>query len=412
MNTLEEQLHDALHGRVDALDQAPLSFTDVRHRARRIQRRRTIAAGAGIVAAVALLVPAGLAVTDVFPRSDAPPATNGPDLTEPITIDPTAAPEGDAAGLPLLEIGEQRLLAGGEEYDLPKTYRQITPYGDGWVAIGLEEEGGSFLDILDANLAVEEGRVDARGLAVRSDGQRVAWAEDDGSQWRVLNADTTRQTEPISTELPPGALSQVVGFLPGDEVVVELLDTEAQKATMVIATRQGRAETIDTPFVTMSSSSPVSGLVAGQTSSGSASGSCSAVIDPRSGRTGTVWETCDHYLGQFSPDGSQLVGLGTDSGAAGSPALSILDAATGESLLDFTVPAVGTRQNDGRYRTIFIEPYSVVWEDDDTLLAVVVDGAEQYVARLGLDGTVERLAGPVTVNDGTVAYWLSPAAAD
>ena len=78
MNTpvpdLEEQLHDALHGRVDALDQAPLSFTDVRHRARRIQRRRTMAAGAGIAAAIALLVPAGQAVTDAFPKSETPPA--------------------------------------------------------------------------------------------------------------------------------------------------------------------------------------------------------------------------------------------------------------------------------------------------------------------------------------------------
>ena len=42
---LEDQVHDALHRTADPLQRAPFSVTDVRTRARRIQRRRAAVAG-------------------------------------------------------------------------------------------------------------------------------------------------------------------------------------------------------------------------------------------------------------------------------------------------------------------------------------------------------------------------------
>ena len=50
----------------------------------------------------------------------------------------------------------------------------------------------------------------------------------------------------------------------------------------------------------------------------------------------------------------------------------------------------------------------VAWEDDETLLATYTDGDQQYVVRLGLDGTVERVAGPVTADVGSLALRLTP----
>jgi hypothetical protein len=42
------------------------------------------------------------------------------------------------------------------------------------------------------------------------------------------------------------------------------------------------------------------------------------------------------------------------------------------------------------------------------LLATYTDGNQQYVVRLGLDGAVERVTGPVTVDPGQVALRLTP----
>ena len=50
----------------------------------------------------------------------------------------------------------------------------------------------------------------------------------------------------------------------------------------------------------------------------------------------------------------------------------------------------------------------VVWEDDDTVVATLVTGDRQYVVRLGLDGTVERVGGEaVEVDPGDVALMFA-----
>ena len=53
-------LTDSLHRTVDGMDRAPLTFGDVRSRARRIRRNRALAAGAGVVAAMAVIVPTAM----------------------------------------------------------------------------------------------------------------------------------------------------------------------------------------------------------------------------------------------------------------------------------------------------------------------------------------------------------------
>ena len=54
---LEDQVHDALHRRVDPIQHSPFTVTDVRQRARRIQRRRTAVAGAAVAAVLAIAAP-------------------------------------------------------------------------------------------------------------------------------------------------------------------------------------------------------------------------------------------------------------------------------------------------------------------------------------------------------------------
>ena len=404
----EDQLHEALRGRADSLDAAPLSLADVRTRARTIQRRRTAAAGVGIAAVLALLVPAGLAVTANAPRGEAPPATRVPSqvpsqvpsVASPVTVDVDGALPGEAASVPLLVDGDRLLVTGGEEVALPADYDQIAPYLDGWIAMR-NEEGVRTVDVLGADLRVDDS---ASGdvLTVRDDGERVAFAAYDGVRWTVVNRDALGREQEIWTNLTPGprnARVRTVGFLPGDEVVAAQIDPDDGTESGMIVTRGSDIEPLD-GFLSLVGSSPATGLVAGQTEF-TGDGSCSAVSDPRSGRAGMLWETCEHQLGAFSPNGSLLVGTSPYFDGLTFPTLSVLDSVTGEPVLDFDVPGAGTR-------AVGFTP-EVVWEDDSTLLASIVDGDQHRVVRLGLDGSVEIVAGPITHDPFTPAYRRSPA---
>lgn len=164
-------------------------------------------------------------------------------------------------------------------------------------------------------------------------------------------------------------------------------------AVQVVATQNHGEGTIstfvadgDTPValpgpIAARSASPVTGLVAAVTSS-DVEGSCSAVVDGTP--TGAVaWETCDYTLGAFSPDGQHVVGAAAAESEYGSPTLAILDATTGEAVVDFEV-AAGPRQIVG------IDSH-MVWEDADTLVVRVMTVDDYSIIRLGLDGTVQRV---------------------
>ncbi len=114
----------------------------------------------------------------------------------------------------------------------------------------------------------------------------------------------------------------------------------------------------------------------------------------------TAWRTCDHSVLGVSPDGRHVLGFTDYLTAGGSPTLAVLDAATGERVVDFEVAGARTG-------VVAINP-EVAWEDDGTVVATLVTGERQYVVRLGLDGTVERVGGEgVDVAPGAVALKLA-----
>ena len=395
---LEDQVHDALHRRVDPLQRSPLTVTDVRLRARRIQRRRTIAAGAVVAAALAIAVPVGLAVNGPTPRSDVPPATRSPQVTGPVRIDPRSADVGDAPSVPLVDTTGPTLTSGGEPVVLPEAYAQISPYRDGWIAT-VRDEGVTTVEILSGTWRVEDSVPDTSDLTVSDDGSRVAYAYYDGSRWTVVDNDSAGERAEETTPLPDGPLEatvRTVGFLPDGALVAAQVDPDDGSETAFVVTTQDTTTPIS-GLVKAVSASPVTGMVAGLTSVDGAT-SCSAVIDARARADAPMWETCDRQLGAFSPDGQRLVGF-ADTPDGPSPTLSVLDAVTGGAILDFEVTGA-------RDRVVGIA--QAVWESDQTLLATYVDGNQQYVVRLGIDGTVQRVAGPVTNDDFTLSLRLTP----
>lgn len=378
---LEDQVHDALHRRVDPLQHAPFDVTDVRRRARRIQRRRATAAGVAVAAVLAIAVPFGLAATGPAQRTEVPPATQPPApsiASGTVLVDPSSAETLAQAPVPLLDVDAPSLITSDGTIDLPGPFAVLTPYLDGWVGVQMDEGAGT-LRFLGADGTVEDGGIPTGGLVTNPDGTRVAWSEYTGSQWEVVVADPSGSTEPVRTTFPPAPPEhrvEPVGFVAGDEVVVRTFDDSVETKTYVVRDRQPVEVT---GLLEATSASAATGLVAGL-SSLTADGACSGAVDA----AGTpVWETCEHSTGDFSPSGTYVVGTDPEADGYGSPTVSVLDGSTGEEIVTFEA-ALPRRTVGGFYS-------QVAWEGDEALVVRLFRGDDYAMMRLGLDGTVQRI---------------------
>ncbi len=88
---LGARLTREMHRRTDGLHDAPLAFDDVRGRATSIRRRRQLATGLGVAAAVAVIVPTAMFATKgTDGDGNLPPATSSPTVIDTNTPSPDA----------------------------------------------------------------------------------------------------------------------------------------------------------------------------------------------------------------------------------------------------------------------------------------------------------------------------------
>jgi hypothetical protein len=400
---LEDQVHDALHRTADPLQRAPFSVADVRTRARRIQRRRAAVAGAAVAAVLAIAIPVGAGIVGPTPRSDVPPATQSPAprITGTVRIDPLSAPVGAELGVPLINVDDPSLVVDGKTVDLPRRYDQLTPYVEGWIGITLTDDGGGrAVQVLDPDFRVLDEAAPSSPMAVSADGSRIAWAEHDGERWTLADRSRDGDRAERRTPLAPGPADdrvRPVGFLPGDALLVGTTDPVTDQESPLVVTPDGSTSPLPA-VLRVGSSSEATGLFSVQTEF-TGDGSCWEVRDAGAGGA-EVWQTCDYSLLGFSPDGRHLLGFTDYLTPDGSPTMAVLDAATGEPVVDFEL--VGARTG-----VVGINP-EVAWEDDDTVVATLVTGGRQYVVRLELDGTVERVGGEaVDLRPGQTALKLA-----
>ncbi|HEV2797762.1 MAG TPA: hypothetical protein VGV65_09090 [Nocardioides sp.] len=388
---LEDHVHDALHRRVDPIQHAPLSVTDVRRRAGRIQRRRTAVAGVAVAAVLAIAIPVGLSVNGPSQRSDVPPATQSPSPTPQLAsgtvrVDPRTAEVITESPVPLMDVDGPSLITSDGTIDLPRVFDTLTPYLDGWAGIAVQDEPDvpwSTIEFLDADLDVQDGGGAASGgLVVSPDGQRIAWSEYTGSQWQVVVADPSGGAEPVYTTFPPAPEShrvEPVGFISADEVAVRAFDDTTTTRTYAA----GGGEPVEIPgLLEVDAASPATGAVAGLTDL-SLKKKCSAVVDGLARTGARTWETCDHRLGPFSDNGTYVVGTDPEADGYGPSAITVLDGATGEEIVTFE--AVLPRRTVGGFWT------QMAWVGDEALVVRMYAGDDTYVMRLGLDGSVQRI---------------------
>ena len=387
---LTGELTRQLHAQVDQWHHAPVTLDHVQGKARSIRRRRTaVTTGIAAVAVLAVLLPAGLVLDDPgSPRPSPAPSpteavepTPNPDGTFPLTLD---VPGGEVPATGYLTLDGKQLVTQAGRFDVPGHFVQIAPYDGGWVGIraGDYQPTGAQVVMLDADFQEVSAVLAGSALAISADGSRVAWVEarGNGDDWTVVNAPADGG-EPILTPAQPH--TQVEGFLAADAVATSHFDNPVDSYSYGQATPKGELDAIPLAgYQYVGGVSEASGLVAGQTKF-LGDRTCSEVRNTDTAQEQLVYETCDHQLADFSPDGRWLIGYATYFDL-GSQTVAILDATTGDPVVEF-----GGYPKQAAGAAVV---HDAAWVDDDTVMAVVEQGGEQAVLRLEANGAATRVS--------------------
>jgi hypothetical protein len=376
-NDLEGELGRQLHEQVDHRHDAPLDLGDVRGRAGRIRRNRRVAVGAGVAAALAVIVPTAVLAGGGLNRSQEPdpvrpPAEERVAVHTTLTMD--GVPRGDAPGIEYFTADGVVLPDDGLVEQDTRWQALIPSERDGgWIAFG---PGRGEVRYLSEEFEDVGGSDAGDALVASADRSYVAWtASKPGAQTLVLHATTESGTD-RSWDFAAAAPVEPVGVLGDDRVVFQTTNQRTGKVTVGIAepdgSTSGFADVVDAVAVS------ADGLVSVVTRINPDDSACFGIVDTAADPRAVVWETCGNSLGVFSPDGRYVAAGPAYLDGLGDGSLAILDARTGSELATFD------QSRKGRLALVH-----VAWESDDTLVALAVEGSRNALLRFGVDGTLE-----------------------
>jgi hypothetical protein len=420
MNDLDERdlLARALRERAGEVSGQPVGFGAVRARAQRMQRRRHLVTGAVAAAVASIALPTGVAVNSALqdgqdrqPQVAATPTAEPSDrgATEPAA--PTPDPDGSftftlqglARGAETTVryiLGEPRTLVAPEgELDLGMPYSQLTPYRDGWMGLAGTKNGWENV-VLDAEMSVERTTLGGDGIVTNTEGTRVLYVQRDFNvPGRTVVVDEPSEEmydrEQMTWDVPSGSSVLPVGYLDEETVVFQVTAADGRTTAYAASGTDDGLVPLE-GFLTVTATSEASGLVAGLVSYDPMKGSCWGVMAPARSTSDLVWRTCDYSLHAFSPDGALVAGSAPDSDGFGPSGLAVLDTRTWQSVVDFE-----PRSNTVAALT------QVTWEDDDTVVAAVMEGDEMGLVRAELDGRLEAVSDTYRAADMSLPLWLA-----
>lgn len=386
MSPLDElDLVRTLRTQADRPDLTPIGLDDIKSTARGIQRRRRISTGLAALAIVAgAAVPGALLLGNEGSRVDDPidePEVVQLEYGREVPVDLRDAEPGALPTTTGFVVDGQTLHLGELQIEDPGVSQQAVPLGDGWFVQGYVR-GDQYGWILDAEGAVVGDRFRTAAPAHDPATGRTAYVvrEGDTAALVVVDADGV---ELWQLSVADGTVPR--GFAGDDVITLVEPATKAESPTLQRISPDGTVTPIGTPPEGFEGLDPTTGRVTAQVDVRADNTGCFAVIDVATGQP--AWErTCEQGLRDFSPDGRFLSAGPAYRSGMGDPGISVLDATTGETVVDFTAP-------QGLQFTVI----QSAWEDADSLLVSVEqsDGegpAEYAVLRLDLDGTVELVS--------------------
>ncbi len=416
MNNLDEKdlLARELRERAGEMTGHPVSFTQVRASARRLQRRRRVVTGVVAAAVATVALPTGLAVVSGVDDGKGPGYVAGPSAS-PNPTDASTAPTPPAEPAPLSLDGlprgnqtpvryilndRQVLVTAEGDIDLGTAYTELTPYRDGWLALAGTRNGWENV-VLGRDLAVERSTPGGAGIVPNTEGTRVLYVQRDFNvRGRTVVVDepstTTYDREQMTWDVPSDARDVLpLGYL-GEDTVVFQTTTDEGRTEPYLASA-GDADLVPLRgFLRLTAVSEADGLVAGLVSYDPEKGSCWGVMDPARSTTDLVWRTCEYSLHEFSPDGRHVVASAPDSDAMGPAGLVVLDVATWKPVVAFEPP-----------RRTVTALTQATWEDSDTVVAVLMEGNEFALVRAELDGRLEAVSDTYESRDMSLPLWLA-----
>jgi hypothetical protein len=336
---------------------------------------------------LAIAVPTALSAGGVFDAGRHPgPASNSTTPTpEPERVGALGAPL-DTRDLPLGEAPQVDWIGGttlhradGNEVAVPGRYVDLAPFDDGWLALGVGDEGGPYGQQLDGD-GDPVGQVfpSAYSLAVSDDGEQVLYVRD-GSL--LVHDNGTGEDQTVRAA---GESTEPIGFS-GD---VAYYNAGGEEGTQTGYVFDGDAERRARPGTFFFRDVTDDGWTIGVTEV-TDFGTCSVTVSPQGEDGG---QTCDFGLDQFSPDGGHVLAgpAYRDGYADGELAVVGVDPGTTQPLLHFL--------QSGERDAAFMD---YTWEDDEHVLVITatpIQGTADrmfQVVRVGLDGTVENAMEPV-----------------
>jgi hypothetical protein len=374
----EVEMSRTFDQRVRDLHEAPLTLDHVKGKAKRIRRTRRVAATAAGLAVAAVIIPIAVFAGQGLTDNDSGPLPANPS-PNPTAIDP------DSPGFGYLE-GRTLHLADGSTVELPERYYGVTLLGEEILAVRNDDNTGQdALDVIDEAGTVTQTIEIHSGPVVNDEHTAVAYLKRDGDLViQSEGGDQILASGPGTSEF----VTAVTGCGAGADSCRVYVNDEMRGESTVFDTDDGREVAV--PDAIKVSDANGSGLVTVQNDS-TDEGSCGGVYDETKGSY--LWETCDAYLFDFSPDARYVDATHAYLDGLGNAYAAILDATNGKEVARLEPPE-GTIT-------------STAWQDAEHLLATVYGPEGWSIYRLGVDQSVEQVVGPSTKGDDlTPAYTL------
>ncbi|WP_432477425.1 hypothetical protein [Nocardioides sp. GXQ0305] len=365
---LTDQLREQLRAQVDGLAGAPLPFESVRGRAHAIRRTRRIAAASvAAVAVVAIALPVSL-LGDPANRGDSPPEIADTPTQAEEQVPPPAIPYVDGTTL---------TMPDGTERELPASYTTVAVLGEKVLGVSIDpQESTATLERIEGGEVTSSEELADSGLALNPEGTSVAYVRSDGEL--VVESEDDQAGLGYHGTVQPVRLFG--GGICGAEDGQCLVFVDDGRTPKVISGPDDVTELPDDPLAVEDASSAAGRVAMLMSIAEREPGSCSRVVS-NDGAVGEVFETCEVTLSRFSPGGDHLSAGPAYQSGIGDSFVAIVDGETGDEVARHE-PADG-----------FVGVS--VWEDAEHLLALSHESGEWSVVRLGVDGSVETVLGPV-----------------